>query len=442
MFDRVPTRTTIQKRGFTLQRKDDNSTKLASATPAAAYRQTNNTGLPDNLKAGMEHYSGYSLDDVTVHYNSAKPAQLQAHAYAQGSDIYLGSGQEKHLPHEAWHVVQQKQGRVKPTLQMKGNITINDDAGLEKEADVMGAKALQMKFEHGSAQLMRSLAGSQASSAAQCKVVQRHLHNDARTNNAGVIQCANDEKPARIKNITGTARERLLRLHDNNLINTKTEKRYGDTDGDKLKNITITNVLLSTLKGLSDELFDELVNKNLSIEAYQAAEKNNIESGMGSGHRGAIDSMKTVDDHKSDWDKEAKEKTAKAKQNEQNQLSMPHLSHYSAIVDSGSTLFVSDKKYIGFKHLALTNGESVSGHLSPHYKTYELDHFTVEGSKNKYSGNYFIGRNGDRIVGRSAPPSESGAYSHSAASTEAFLNLCPQLRAELAKLLKPASTSS
>ena len=45
-------------------------------------------------------------------------------------------------PHEAWHVVQQKQGRVKPTLQAKRAL-INDDAGLEQEADVMGAKALR-----------------------------------------------------------------------------------------------------------------------------------------------------------------------------------------------------------------------------------------------------------------------------------------------------------
>lgn len=35
--------------------------------------------------------------------------------YSQGTDIHIGPGQEKHLPHEAWHVVQQKQGRVKPT---------------------------------------------------------------------------------------------------------------------------------------------------------------------------------------------------------------------------------------------------------------------------------------------------------------------------------------
>ncbi len=101
----------------------------------------NKTGLPDTLKTGIENLSGHSMDDVKVHFNSDKPAQLQAHAYAQGTDIHLGPGQEKHLPHEAWHVVQQKQGRVKPTLQMKAGLPVNDDAGLEKEADTMGDKA-------------------------------------------------------------------------------------------------------------------------------------------------------------------------------------------------------------------------------------------------------------------------------------------------------------
>lgn len=112
-------------------------------------KKPNNTGLPDNLKTGIENLSGYSMDDVKVEYNSSKPAQLNAYAYAQGSQIHLGSGQEKHLPHEAWHVVQQKQGRVKPTMQMKSKVNINDDAGLEKEADVMGARALQTNIKKG-----------------------------------------------------------------------------------------------------------------------------------------------------------------------------------------------------------------------------------------------------------------------------------------------------
>lgn len=102
----------------------------------------NNTGMPDQLKSGIENLSGYDMSDVKVHYNSDKPAQLQAHAYAQGTDIHVGPGQEQHLPHEAWHVVQQKQGRVQPTMQLAGE-SINDDVGLETEADVMGAKALQ-----------------------------------------------------------------------------------------------------------------------------------------------------------------------------------------------------------------------------------------------------------------------------------------------------------
>ncbi|MFK7748141.1 MAG: DUF4157 domain-containing protein [Kordia sp.] len=107
-------------------------------------QKKNNTGLPDNLKSGMENLSGHSLDDVKVHYNSSKPAQLNAHAYAQGTNIHVASGQEKHLAHEAWHVVQQKQGRVQPTKTVNG-AKINDNIGLEKEADVMGGKALQMK---------------------------------------------------------------------------------------------------------------------------------------------------------------------------------------------------------------------------------------------------------------------------------------------------------
>lgn len=103
----------------------------------------NNTGLPDNLKNGIESLSGLSMDNVKVHYNSVKPRQLNALAYAQGTDIHVGPGQEKHLPHEAWHVVQQAQGRVRPTMQMKDEdgVAVNDDARLERESDVMGRRA-------------------------------------------------------------------------------------------------------------------------------------------------------------------------------------------------------------------------------------------------------------------------------------------------------------
>ena len=104
--------------------------------------QENRTGMPDNLKSGIESLSGLSMDAVRVHYNSSQPPQLNALAYAQGTDIHIAPGQEQHLPHEAWHVVQQAQGRVQPTMQMKDGVSVNDDAGLEHEADMMGAKAV------------------------------------------------------------------------------------------------------------------------------------------------------------------------------------------------------------------------------------------------------------------------------------------------------------
>lgn len=115
--------------------------------PAMQLRK-NGTGMPDELKTGIESLSGMSMDDVRVHYNSTEPAGLGAHAFAQGNDIHLASGQEKHLPHEAWHVVQQRQGRVKPTTQAGGQ-AVNDDPALESEADTMGAKAMQTKADPG-----------------------------------------------------------------------------------------------------------------------------------------------------------------------------------------------------------------------------------------------------------------------------------------------------
>jgi hypothetical protein len=110
--------------------------------PVTLPPKKNTTGLPDTLKAGVESLSGISMNDVNVHYNSSKPAEVQALTYTQGTEIHVGPGQERHIAHEAWHVVQQKLGRVKPTLQVKG-IAINDNAELEREADRMGTHVAQ-----------------------------------------------------------------------------------------------------------------------------------------------------------------------------------------------------------------------------------------------------------------------------------------------------------
>jgi len=145
-------------RGLSLQRKA---------------RVANNTGLPDNLKSSVESLSGYSLDDVRVHYNSSKPAAVQAYAYTQGTDIHIAPGQESCLPHEAWHVTQQMSGRVSPTTSI-GGVAVNDDAALEHEADVMGAKAVQCKSLSGecSFNLMQLRAVASGCQVRQLKLIE------------------------------------------------------------------------------------------------------------------------------------------------------------------------------------------------------------------------------------------------------------------------------
>jgi hypothetical protein len=119
------------------------SRSAADRAPAQRVAAPNQIGLPDALKSGIEALSGQSLDQVRLRRNSSKPAQLNAPARAQSSEIHLAPGQQKHLPREAWRVVQQAQGRVRPTGQLKASVPINDDPVLETEADVTGAKALQ-----------------------------------------------------------------------------------------------------------------------------------------------------------------------------------------------------------------------------------------------------------------------------------------------------------
>jgi hypothetical protein len=65
----------------------------------------------------------------------------------KATDIPISANQEKHLPQESWHVVQQKQGRVQPARKSKGDVPLKVDANLEREADEMGKKAVQKNLK-------------------------------------------------------------------------------------------------------------------------------------------------------------------------------------------------------------------------------------------------------------------------------------------------------
>jgi Domain of unknown function (DUF4157) len=112
------------------------------------------TGMPDDVRGKMENSFGTDFSNVNIHQNSDKASNMGALAYTQGNDIAFSAGQyqpetsagQRLLGHELAHVVQQRQGRVKPDAEQKKGMNINSDTSLEIEADVMGEKAAQGKM--------------------------------------------------------------------------------------------------------------------------------------------------------------------------------------------------------------------------------------------------------------------------------------------------------
>ena len=110
--------------------------------------------LSESARDHFEPRFGQDFSQVRVHTDAqaAESARtVNAKAYTVGQDMVFSAGQyapetsegRRLMAHELTHVVQQMQGRVKPTIQIKG-VSINNDAGLEREAYVMGIKALQI----------------------------------------------------------------------------------------------------------------------------------------------------------------------------------------------------------------------------------------------------------------------------------------------------------
>jgi hypothetical protein len=105
--------------------------------------------MPEPVRMKMESSFGEDFSNVKIQ-ESSKASELGAMAYASGNNIHFAPGKynpqsqqgQELLGHELTHVVQQREGRVKGTSQMKG-ISVNDAPALEKEADDMGKKAAQ-----------------------------------------------------------------------------------------------------------------------------------------------------------------------------------------------------------------------------------------------------------------------------------------------------------
>lgn len=111
-------------------------------------------GMADDLRSKMENAFQADFSNVNIHQNSQNAQNIGALAYTQGNDVHFAPGQFKPnthagqelIGHELTHVIQQRNGRVKPTTQA-GGMLVNDDKNLEGEADNMGRKAAAFQLK-------------------------------------------------------------------------------------------------------------------------------------------------------------------------------------------------------------------------------------------------------------------------------------------------------
>jgi hypothetical protein len=131
------------KKEQTIQQKSAKDTVVA---PFQLKQDINSSqSLSEDTRASMENALSADFSNVNIHANSQQATNVGALAYTQGNDVHFAPGQyqpnsqsgKELLGHELTHVVQQREGRVKPTTSV-GGMPVNDNAGLENEADSLG----------------------------------------------------------------------------------------------------------------------------------------------------------------------------------------------------------------------------------------------------------------------------------------------------------------
>jgi hypothetical protein len=133
----------LEEEEFSQEKKDPRAVMYTSGIQA-----DDPTKLPQQVQAKMESAFNTDFSEVRIHPNSGKARVVGALAYTQGASVHFGPGQynpksqsgQRILGHELAHVMQQREGRVKPNTRRRG-VAVNDQTALEKEADDMGAKA-------------------------------------------------------------------------------------------------------------------------------------------------------------------------------------------------------------------------------------------------------------------------------------------------------------
>ena len=216
--------------------------------------------MPAAVQAKMERSFGRDFSATRIH-EGAHAAELGAVAYAQGTDIHFAPGHydphslrgQELLGHELAHVVQQSQGRVKPTVQMTGlpggseapggraigTQGVNTEPSLEREADEMGARAARGQPVSGAA-TPGAESGTGARAAGGSGVVQR----------VGETGAAVNSEISSKKQLSGTLYHRLQELGQWRLA-CETLRANGKNTAKALASI---QGLIDTYESISDQM--------------------------------------------------------------------------------------------------------------------------------------------------------------------------------------------
>ncbi|MDF2837001.1 MAG: hypothetical protein K0Q63_2641, partial [Paenibacillus sp.] len=220
--------------------KDDVAAESESNARTAAPVSGSGTGMPPEVQAKMERTMGADFSGVRIHTGHQAGA-VGALAFTQGTDIHFAPGQykpdspsgQKLLGHELAHVVQQKEGRVSPTARLATGQPLNDSPALEREADMLGARAASAP-EPAAAPIQRA-ASSDGSSSSAKPVIQRM------------------PRPSEVKNKLGEPKE-----HVKNPFHNRFTKKLGVTDTLK-QNSTHYRAFLQKLENFDRYVDGEIV---------------------------------------------------------------------------------------------------------------------------------------------------------------------------------------
>lgn len=105
--------------------------------------------LPDDVRAMMEAMFDADFSEVRIHIGP-QAQRIGALAFTRGHHIFFDEGHyqpytaygRRLLAHELAHVRQQRRGLVRASA-VRGDVLINDDVALEREADDMGARVAE-----------------------------------------------------------------------------------------------------------------------------------------------------------------------------------------------------------------------------------------------------------------------------------------------------------